>query len=329
MRLGKLDNDQLERLVLSKFQRTRPESAGGPKIGLDCAVLDLGGDLTVLSCDPITSADIRHLGRLTVHVSCNDAAAEGAEPVGLLVTLLAPPNATEADIGYVADALASAAFEAGVDILGGHTEVTDGVTRFVTSAAVVARMPRDLALCGMQAGDDIVMTKWAALEGSAIIASDHAPLLAGLPAALVRTAATFIDHLSVVPEGRIARDSGATQMHDITEGGVFGAAWEMAALSGCGIVLDPEKIPLREETRAICRHLSLDPFRLISSGSMLIACRDAGLLIAACEAAGIPAACIGKAGGSGLRLPDGSEIAPPQADELYRLFAAGGSGLPG
>jgi len=119
MRLGKLDNDELERLVLGKFPRTRPESLHGPRVGEDCAWLDLADDLAVFSCDPITSASAAHLGRLSVHVNCNDAAAAGAEPVGLLVTLLAPPTATPELIGQIADDLAAAARLAGVDVIGG------------------------------------------------------------------------------------------------------------------------------------------------------------------------------------------------------------------
>ncbi len=172
MRLGKLDNDELERLVLKKFQKTRSESLQAPQVGEDCAWLDLGGDLAVFSCDPITSASIAHLGRLSVHVNCNDAAAAGAEPVGLLVTLLAPPSITREQIGRIADDLAAAARDAGVDIVGGHTEVTDAVTRPVTNTAVVARCPRARRMRGLQAGDDVVMTKWAGLEGTAIIVED-------------------------------------------------------------------------------------------------------------------------------------------------------------
>ena len=62
LRLGKLDNDDLERLVLKKFRRVRPEPLSAPAIGQDCATLDLGGDLVLLSCDPITSAGHRASG---------------------------------------------------------------------------------------------------------------------------------------------------------------------------------------------------------------------------------------------------------------------------
>ncbi|MCL2695742.1 MAG: AIR synthase related protein, partial [Clostridiales bacterium] len=129
MRIGKFDNDILEELVLRKFQSKRPEVITAPGVGEDCAVLDFErDDLIVLSCDPVTSAKWENLGLLSVHVNCNDAAASGAEPVGLLVTLLVPPTMTEDQVGRIADDLSRTAAGVGVDILGGHTEVTDSVT---------------------------------------------------------------------------------------------------------------------------------------------------------------------------------------------------------
>ncbi|MDO4573132.1 MAG: AIR synthase-related protein, partial [Clostridia bacterium] len=298
-----------------KFRRSRPESLRAPAVGLDCATLDLGGDLAVLSCDPITSSGIEHLGRLTVHVCCNDAAAAGAEPVGLLVTLLAPPDGTEADIGRIADDIAEAAGHAGVDILGGHTEVTDAVTRYVTSSAVLARLPRQAALRGLRRGDDIVMTKYAGLEGSAILLADHAGRLPAPPA----PPDNLLEMISVVPESRVAMRHGASAMHDVTEGGVLGALWEMCELGGCGIRVDTARIPLLPVTRALCAGLRLDPLRLIGSGSLLIACPDGEAMRRALEREGVPAALIGRAEGEALTDERGARIPPPAADEIYRL----------
>lgn len=321
MRLGKLDNDELEQLVLKKFHRLRKESLATPEIGVDCAALDLGGDIAVLSCDPITSASVAQLGRLSVHVSCNDAAAAGAEPVGLLVTLLAPPSATKEDIGRVADDLAAAARDAGVDILGGHTEVTDAVTRMVTNTTVLARIAHNRMLSGLKEGHDIVMTKWAGLEGSAIIAEDFPAVFETLDPDVREHARGFVRHLSVVPEGLYAAAHGATAMHDVTEGGILGAAWEMSHAAGVGMVIDPEKIAILPETAAICHAAALNPLRLISSGCMLIACTDGSALVQGLSELGIPASIIGKATGTSLQFIDGTKIDPPGADELYRLFS--------
>ncbi len=320
MRLGKLDNDELERLVLSKFRRKRPESMTAPSIGCDCAMLDLGGDLAVLSSDPITSAGIAHLGQLTVHVNCNDAASEGAEPVGLLVTLLAPPHATAQEIERIAEDLSRAADSANVDIIGGHTEVTDAVTRFVTNTAVVARIDRTRCMTRLATGNDIVMTKWAALEGTSIAAAEFADQMPALDAKTLEAAEKLAALLSIVPESRIAISHGATAMHDVTEGGVLGAVWELSYVGGCGIAVDVDAIPILPETREICAALSLDPLRLIGSGSLLIACADGPALVKALANAGIHAAVIGRAQGAGVTDIQGKKIEPPQADEIYRLY---------
>lgn len=173
MRLGKLSNEQLQRLILDKFEANRPEVVLHPDVGVDCTAVDLGGELCVLSTDPITGA-ANNIGALAVHICCNDAAACGAVPVGILTTLLLPPEADEALVDRIASEVADAARLAGVDVLGGHTEVTDAVTRPVISATVVAKAAREslISSARMEPGDDLVMTKWAGLEGTSIIAAD-------------------------------------------------------------------------------------------------------------------------------------------------------------
>ncbi|MDD5918022.1 MAG: AIR synthase family protein [bacterium] len=321
MRIGKLDNDQLNGLILSKFRHVRSEVVCSPRVGVDCAAVDLGGRLAVLSTDPITSAD-NNLGQLTAHVSCNDAAAAGAEPIGLLVTLLVPPSATEKDIARVADELSFAAEQAGVEIIGGHTEVTDSVTRMVTCATVLAKAGSRgvLDARNMRAGNDLVLTKSAGLEGTAILASDHADMLSGIPEEELQAARAFFGAVSVVKEGLYAAEHCATAMHDVTEGGVLGAAWEMAEAAGCCVEIDRAAVPVHPATEHICAALGLDPLRLLSSGAMLIACEDGASLVRGLRAEGIPAAVIGAVKeGRGAFFADGAPIDPPGADELYRL----------
>ncbi len=322
MKLGKLDNDTLERLILDRFHHTRSESFGAPRIGMDCAMLDFDGDLIVTSCDPITSADARHIGALSVHVNCNDAAAGGAEPVALLVTLLLPPDAAEETVAMIAADLEDAAERANVDIIGGHTEVTDAVTHVVTCTTVLARTPKAKMLCGAKAGDAIVMTKWAGLEGTMLIACDHTHRLQSVADTMIAKAQTLNQYLSVVPESRIAMRHGAHAMHDVTEGGVLGAVWELAAQSHLGAVVDRNAIPVLPETKAITEAVGIDPYRLMASGSMLIACENGEEMTAALREAGIPAAVIGRITEDGFRFSDGSPLDPPGPDELYRLFSA-------
>ena len=321
MRIGKLSNEQLDRLILSKLRHTRSEVVCAPSVGVDCTAVALEKGLAVLSCDPITAAETG-VGRLTVNVSCNDAAASGAEPIGLMVTFLLPPSVTEEEVGALADELVDAAAAANVDIIGGHTEITPAVTRIVTCATVIAQPVGETLITpkGMLPGDDVVLTKHAGLEGAMILA-DKLPegqtLLTDIELDEVHSFAALT---TVVPEGLYAAKKGAHAMHDVTEGGIFGALWEMSTASSCGIEFDRAKIPVHPLTKKLAEHYGIDVYKLISSGAMLISCSDGKALCRGLKKLGIDAAVIGRADGSftSVRDMEGNTVEPPEADEIYK-----------
>lgn len=326
MRLGKLDNDELERLVLGKFPRTRPESLHGPRVGEDCAWLDLADDLAVFSCDPITSASAAHLGRLSVHVNCNDAAAAGAEPVGLLVTLLAPPTATPELIGQIADDLAAAARLAGVDVIGGHTEVTDGVlypVLTVTAAGGTTRAGLFDPSC-VTADLDLVVTKGIALGAVSYLAKTRRDeLLTRFSPGFIHGAADFSEDYSVCREAEIAIGHGVAAMQDLSEGGIFGALWEMADGAGIGLDVALKRILIQQETVEICEFFGVNPYQMLSTGALLIAAADGEGLVQKMALEGIPSAVIGRTtSGKERILRNGEEVRyldKPQMDEMYRV----------
>jgi hydrogenase maturation factor len=195
-----------------------------------------------------------------------------------------------------------------------------------------ARADRVLTAAGARAGDALVLTKAAALEGTHILATDLAERLAGVVAEnLLQEARGYGAELSVLPEARLAVELGATALHDPTEGGVLGAVWEMAEASGIGVVVQAERIPVREATRAICAELGADPLRLIASGALLIACPDGQRMTQALIQDGIPASEIGRLTSGAERLlawPNGRSepIETVGRDELYRLLEGLGVG---
>lgn len=210
-----------------------------------------------------------------------------------------------------------------IEILGGHTEVTDAVTKPVISAAVIGktRNRKVLATGGAKVGQDIVMTKWAGTEGTAILAKEwEEGLRAYLSTEELQAAQEMKGQLSVGRESEIAYAHGATAMHDATEGGILGAVWEVAECSGLGVDVFVEKIPVREETKKICAVMKIDYLRLISSGTMIIATEKGEELAEKLRENGITAAVIGKLTASGkymlaggLRLP----LEEPGSDALY------------
>ena len=117
--------------------------------------------------------------------------------------------------------------------------------------------------------------------------------------------------------------SAVNLMHDVTEGGVYGASYEMAHFSGIGITIDEKEIPISPATSEICSALGLDPYRLISSGSLLMATSEADRVLRKLGEKGIKASVIGEftEGSYKLRKKNGEmiDLAPPAADEIYKL----------
>ena len=318
--------------MLGRLGARRPETLVRAALGVDAAAISLDPDTAcVLTTDPITTA-VSGAGRLAVNVVCNDLATMGAEPIGLLATLLFPEGISADDIGQVAADIDAAARALNVEVLGGHTEVAPGISAGLVVMTGVGKARRDrlLTAAGARPGEALVLTKAAALEGSHILATDLTSRLDGVSPDLLEQARGYGHELSIVPEARLAVELGATAMHDPTEAGVVGALWEMAEASGCGFRVEVERIAIREPTRAICAALSVDPLRLIASGALLIACRDGPALVRGLREGGIEAAQIGVVAEAGRVLvhADGREepVETLARDELYRILEVLGPG---
>lgn len=326
MKIGKVSEAVLKRSILKQVKTKREEVIVGAGIGEDCTVLRLGpGEVFVLSTDPITGT-VEDIGTLAIHVTANDLAASGAEPIGILVTLLLPESIYESDIKEIMQQIETVCNRLNMQIMGGHTEVTKAVNQPIVSITGVgkAREGAVILTSGARPGEDIVVTKWIAMEGTSIIAKEKAKeLLKKFPESFVKTAQGFDKYLSVVKEAATAVKSNVSAMHDITEGGIFGALWEMAEASGVGLEIELKKIPIRQETVEICEIYDLNPYCLISSGSMLISTKNGHDLVRNLEKAGIAGTVIGKAipGNDRVLINDEERrfLEPPKSDEIYKL----------
>ena len=342
MKTGKLTNEQLSELVLSKLPPLSSNTLVGANIGADCAWIDLGDKLMVTSSDPITAGGMQS-GILTVHVSCNDIAACGIRPSGLLIVIIAPPQATEEEVTSIVEQASGEAEKLGVDIVGGHTEVSESVNTFVVTSTAFGIIGKDhpIPKGKVSPGDKLILTKTCAIEGSYIAATEHRGKLEGkVDPGLIEEASRYCDLISVVKEGDVAGGiisseggydkkgypvGAVSLMHDVTEGGVLGASYEMAEFSGCGITVDIKTVPVTEATEKICVALGIDPFRLISSGSLLIASSEADRVVGELTRNGIRATVIGefteREGGFNIIGRDGIKMPmdPPSTDEIYRI----------
>ncbi len=273
MEIGKLPNKLLEDIVISSIKNRRDEVVERSAIGKDCAIVDYGDKYCVLSSDPITGAE-KNLGKIAVYVASNDIAAGGAEPIALLITILAPPETSQETIRKIMLDANEASSRLNIEIVGGHTEITNAVNRIVLSMTAVGIKDKNSIPDAAEIGDYILMTKLAGMEGSTIIAEEKEKelLACDISQEELNEAKAYIDSLSVLKEGMICAGVGIKYMHDITEGGIEGAVWEASMATGLGMRVNEKSIPVSEVTRKICNCFSINHNRLISSGSMLIIC---------------------------------------------------------
>ena len=139
LKIGKISENVLKRSVLKQIKTKRDEILIGAGIGEDCAILSLKEDeVFVISTDPITGTT-KDIGELSIHVTINDIASSGAEPVGVLISILLPPESEEALLKEIMISAQKACSDLGIQIAGGHTEVTDAVNRPVITVTGVGK----------------------------------------------------------------------------------------------------------------------------------------------------------------------------------------------
>lgn len=328
LKIGKIPENVLKRSIIKQIKTKREEILIGAEAGEDCAIIELGPDeVFVTSTDPVigTAPDICDL---SINGAANDIASSGAEVVGVMLSVLLPEGTEEKDIKEMMQQVESVCSSLNIQAIGGHTEITNAVSRPIITVTGIGKVKKDkiITSSGAKVGDDVVVTKWIALEGTSIIAKEKEEMLLNRFApSFVDTAKSFSNYLSVIPEAAVAENLGATAMHDVTKGGIFGALWEVAQASKVGLSIDLKAIPIKQETIEVCEVFGLNPYELTSGGSMLITVPNGYDLVRELKNAGISAAVIGKVteGNDRLLINEDEKrfLEPPKSDELYKIYS--------
>lgn len=331
--VGKLPLEHL-RPLLKQSPKLDPRLVIGPEIGEDSAVIDTGDRYLIVATDPVTFATDR-IGRYAVHINANDVAVLGARPLWFFVVMLLPENLTTPELAeaIMAD-VRSACEELGVAIGGGHTEITQGLDRPILVGQMLGEVAptRLVQKKRVAVGDQILLTRGLAIEGTAILAREKWDRLQNrIDADVLGRAARFLIEpgIGVVNVALAAANVGeaVNAMHDPTEGGLATGLVELVAPAGVGLRVIRERIPVLPETNIICSVLSLDPLKLLASGALLVAVAPDGtdLVVRAIEATGAPVAVIGEVRpkAEGITIVTNGKVeplAPAARDEIARAF---------
>ena len=322
MRIGKITENALKRSVL-KLLRTEYKDVKSAAVGSDCA---FSSNKDAFSAVSTVTADISDPGFYAVMKAQTALFSQGITPDHVTVSIMLPADAEEKMVKDIVKGAISAAKMCDVLYAGGHTEVTDAVSRaLVTATAVAGKSEENLTLSKPEAGDDLVITKWIALEGTSMLAAERKENLSSrYPIPFIEEAERFKELLDIRAEAAVAVESSVSAIHDISSGGIYASLWEMSERAGCGLEVDLRKIPVRQETIEICEFFEINPYQLLSGGALLLATKDGESLVKKLEDKGIPAIVVGvlKEGNDKIII-NGEEkryLESPQSDEIHKVL---------
>lgn len=341
MNCGKLTQDIYDRSVIKVIETNSYRNKiyyDGAGIGADCAILarNLSGGAQQQA--GITAGQAAAYG-LDVYVAaraymaavnhmavCNaNAGSPFDSNAGVNLTIVVPERLREIKVRGMVEAAARKAEEIRIPIVSCNVQVLSTVTEAVCTAVCVGTAALHANKKKAVAGEEIVMTKWIALEGTSYIATSSFDALCGrYPSDLVEEAAGFSRYLSVIPEAACAVESGASYMLMPREGGIFGGLWQLAADNGVGLVVDLKYIPVKQETIEVCEFFDSNPYELLAGGCLLVTVPNGNAFVHMLSAQGIPAAVIGViTKGNDRVVCHGDEkrfLEPARGDSLFNII---------
>lgn len=326
MRFGKVSDSVLKRSVLKNIKKRRNEMVIGAGLGEDCAIFSLSQGEKLSTCTAQAFVGGEEDTYRLVQKVFNNLACSGAEPLGVMLNIALPESAREIRIKEIMMGAERAAVPLLVQIMGGHTTVSPYVTRTnvaVTGYGKITGEP--LTTRGIKPGMDIVVSKWIGLEGTALLTRNaEAELKKRYPAYMMDEAMCFEQCLSILPEAAVAISSGTRHLHDASEGGIFAALWELAESSGVGLEIELRRLPIRQETVEVCEFLGVNPYELLSGGSLLMVCEDGSALAEKLLDAGINAVVVGKTTDNNDKIIYNGEekrfMDKPAMDEIHKFI---------
>jgi hydrogenase maturation factor len=322
--IGKLPEEFLRKHVLPYLGYRRGDVVLRPGFGEDAGAVKMSKKTYIFSTDPITGSK-GLVGWLAVQASANDVAVCGGEPRWFSSTILMPRGSRPNDIDRVVKQIHTACRELKVAIVTGHTEVAPFVSEPVVVGHMVGVLVADRVVtsAGAKPGDHIVVVKSPGLEGSAILATDFPEQLIsrGVDKREVALARRFVRYISVVKEALAYAKTGASALHDPTEGGLLGGLYEIARASGVGFEVYRDKIPVNPIVSKICSRLDLDPLKLISSGSLIVVAKHINPKLLKRTGGRVVGNILSRKKGMNVYSENGRErVKGPVYDELWRFL---------
>ncbi|MHA1973066.1 MAG: AIR synthase-related protein [Candidatus Hodarchaeales archaeon] len=304
--------------------------------GVDVAVLNIkeiskeindfygtqGLPFLVYKSDPITFPT-PNPAKFLITVNQNDLVTSGAIPYGITITIMLPSNTNSRYLVNFQEELSAICNSRKITILGGHTEVTEGVAYPIFSASMIGFVPSQYYIPRKpKPNDAIICSGWVAAEGTSILLSEGVDFFQErFGDEYLKMKKVFYKGLDISERILLINKKWHDYIHlvhDATEGGILGALYECLVPKALGCNVFSSKMPISQMTKDICNLLGIDPFRLISSGAVLVFCdpEKQNEILADLENCGMPAKVIGNVTQERVIKMDDNSVYPPSSDQI-------------
>jgi hydrogenase expression/formation protein HypE len=235
--------------------------------GHDSAVFAHGGGPLAFTTDGYVVQPLEfpggNIGSLAVHGTVNDLLMAGARPLYLAAAFVLEAGLPLATLRRVVEAMREAAAASDIAIVTGDTKVVeqghgDGI--YITTSGVGTVLPdRPVGPAAIRPGDRVILSGDIARHGMAVMAARE-----GLaPAASIDSDSAPLG-AAVLP--LLEAGTAVSCLRDLTRGGLASALVELAGSAGVDIAIDETLVPVREDVRALCELLGLDPLHVANEG---------------------------------------------------------------
>ncbi len=276
MKYGKISSDEIERYIKPHTGYDTGNLVLGPHPGIDAGVVKLGTRFLAASIDPITATS-NMVGEWCVYVTTNDVFVTGLEPRWFLLTLILPHETSNEDLNRIMVGVDKALKRVGSSLIGGHTEWTPGIQSPLAIGTSIGIGDTILNPRDARPGDKLILFGDPGLEGAYIIYLEKPEVKKILESDEEKYIARTPEKISVVDiVRRLRRYIGSTivYMHDPTEGGILNGSYEISLSTGYSVNIYSESLSTHPAIIKIAQQFSLNPYKLLSSGSLIAVARD-------------------------------------------------------
>ncbi|HOC51323.1 MAG TPA: hydrogenase expression/formation protein HypE [Verrucomicrobiota bacterium] len=262
---GKLMHQLIGKLFVPAFRNSLLEAQH------DASVFDLAGQRIAFTTDSYVVRPLffpgGDLGSLAVHGTVNDLAMAGARPRYLSAAFIIEEGLPMETLWKITASMQQAAQAAGVQIITGDTKVVDkgkGDGLFINTAGIgILEHSLRIAPQSVQPGDAILVSGDVGRHGMAIMA--------------VREGLEFESAIrsdsAPVAEAVLQLIQAGLEIHclrDLTRGGLTSVLNEIAEAARLTLQVEEKLIPVREDVRAACEILGLDPLQVACEGRFAV-----------------------------------------------------------